>query len=195
METLEAWDRAIVLAVNGWHQPWLDEIMWFVSGKLTWFPIWLLFVYYAYKSLSRNHFWLFLFCALASIGIADVTAKILFKDVIMRYRPSHNLLLMDQLHFYEEYPGTFYRGGNYGFISNHASNFFAILSWVVVLFWKAKKWFVYVMLFAAILVAFSRLYLGVHYLSDLIGGATWGIFISYLVYRFIYLPRLKKQAL
>jgi undecaprenyl-diphosphatase len=195
METFEAWDRAIVLAVNGWHQPWLDEIMWFVSGKLTWFPIWLLFVYYAYKSLGRNHFWLFLLCALASIGIADVTAKILFKDLIMRYRPSHNLLLMDQLHFYEEYPGTFYRGGNYGFISNHASNFFAILSWVVFLFWKTKKWLVYVMFSAAILVAFSRLYLGVHYVSDLIGGATWGIFISYLIYRFIYSPRLKKQAL
>jgi undecaprenyl-diphosphatase len=193
METLEAWDRAIVLAVNGWHQPWLDEVMWIISGKLTWLPIWLLFLYWAFLKLERKHFWIFLICALASIGIADLTAKILFKDLIQRYRPSHNLLLINQLHFFEEYPGTFYRGGIYGFISNHASNFFAILSWVVVLFWNSKRWFVYVMLGAAVLVAFSRLYLGVHYLSDLTVGALWGISISYLVYRFAYLNLLKRQ--
>jgi undecaprenyl-diphosphatase len=195
METLEAWDRAIILAVNGWHHPWLDEIMWIVSGKLTWFPLWILFLVLAFKNLERKHFWIFLICALASIGIADLTAKLLFKDLIQRYRPSHNLLLLDQLHFYEEYAGTFYRGGNFGFISNHASNFFAILSWVTIVFWNKKRWFVYIMLFSAILVSYSRMYLGVHYLSDLIGGALWGISVSFLIYRFVYLKLLNKQIL
>jgi len=192
METLEAWDRAIVLAINSLHTPWLDELMWLVSGKLTWFPLWLWFLYLAYRTLDRKHFWVFLICALASIGIADLTAKILFKDLVERYRPSHNLLLMDQLHFFEEYPGTFYRGGNYGFISNHASNFFAILSWSTIALWNSRRWFVYLLLFSAILVVFSRIYLGVHYLSDIIGGAIWGMLISYLVYRFVYLNWIAK---
>lgn len=194
METLEAWDRAIVLMVNSWNQPWLDHFMWIVSGKLTWFPLWLLFLYLAYRKLERKHFLIFLVCALASIGIADLTAKLLFKDLIQRYRPSHNLLLIDRLHFYEEYTGTFYRGGHFGFISNHASNFFAILSWVTIVFWNSKRWFVYIMLFSAILVSFSRLYLGVHYLSDLVAGALWGMFISYLIYRFVYLKWIEKTT-
>lgn len=193
METLEAWDRAIVLGVNAWHQPWLDELMWVVSGKLTWLPIWILFLYLSFKTLDKKHFWIFLVCALASIGIADITAKLLLKDIIQRYRPSHNLLLINRLHFYEEYSGTFYRGGIYGFVSNHAANFFALLSWVAILFWNSKKWITYVFLGAAILVSFSRLYLGVHYLSDLIGGAIWGMFVSYLIYRFVYLNLLKRQ--
>lgn len=192
METLEAWDRAIVLAVNGWHQPWLDEVMWIVSGKLTWFPIWLLFLYWAFQTLERKHFWIFLACALASIGIADFTASQLIKEGIQRYRPSHNMLLNEQLHFYQISAKDKYLGGLYGFVSNHASNFFAILSWVAILFWNSRRGFVFVMFGAAVLVAFSRLYLGVHYLSDLIGGAIWGILISYLVYRFVYLFLLKK---
>jgi undecaprenyl-diphosphatase len=192
METLEAWDRAIVLAVNGWHQPWLDEVMWMISGKWTWLPIWLFFLLLAFQTLERKHFWIFLVCALVSIGIADFTASQFIKEGIQRYRPSHNLLLNDQLHFYQMSAKDKYLGGLYGFVSNHASNFFAITSWVVVLFWNTKRWFVYVMLGAAVLVSFSRLYLGVHYLSDLIGGALWGSLMCYLIYRFVYLKILNR---
>jgi undecaprenyl-diphosphatase len=192
METLEAWDRAIVLAINSLHTPWLDELMWLVSGKLTWFPLWLWFVYLVFKKLQRKHFYLFLVCALASIGIADFTASQIIKEGIQRYRPSHNLLLNDKLHFYQMSAKDFYYGGQYGFISNHAANFFAILSWATVVLWNSKRWFVYLMLSSAILVVFSRIYLGVHYLSDIIGGAIWGVLISYVVYRFVYLTWIAK---
>jgi len=59
METFEAWDRAIVLTINGWNQPWLDHFMWIVSGKLTWFPLWLLFIVLAFIKLERKQFFLF----------------------------------------------------------------------------------------------------------------------------------------
>jgi undecaprenyl-diphosphatase len=194
METLEAWDRAIVLMVNGWNEPWLDHFMWIVSGKLTWFPIWLLFIYLAYRKLERKHFFIFLACALASIGLADLIAAQVYKPFFARYRPSHNLLLNEHLHFYKMSAKDYYMGGQYGFVSNHAANFFAIVSWVAVLFWNSKRWFVYLMLFSAIFVSFSRLYLGVHYLSDLLAGAVWGMFISYMVYRFVYLKWIEKTS-
>lgn len=192
METLEAWDRAIVLMVNGWNRPWLDHFMWIVSGKWTWFPLWLTFIFLAYQKLEKKHFWIFLACALVSIGLADLTAAQLLKNGIQRYRPSHNLLLTDHLHFYQISAKERYMGGQYGFVSNHASNFFAIISWAAILFWNSKRWFVYILFFSGVLVAISRLYLGVHYLSDLIGGAIWGMLISWLVYRFVYLKLLVK---
>jgi len=127
METLEAWDRAIVLMVNGWNSPGLDHFMWIVSGKLTWFPLWLLFIYLAYRKLETKPFIAFLVCALVSIGIADFTAAQILKEGIQRYRPSHNLLLTDHLHFYQITAKDFYKGGQYGFVSNHAANFFCNL--------------------------------------------------------------------
>ncbi len=192
METFEAWDRAIVLTINGWNQPWLDHFMWIVSGKLTWFPLWLLFIVLAFIKLERKQFFLFLACALTSIGLADFTASQIIKEGIQRYRPSHNLLLNEHLHFYQLSAKEVYLGGQYGFISNHAANFFAISSWVAILFWNEKRWFVYIMFSSAILVGFSRIYLGVHYLSDVIGGAIWGAFISYVMYRFVYLKFSKR---
>lgn len=194
METLEAWDRAIVLMVNGWNSPGMDHFMWIVSGKLTWFPLWLLFIYLAYRKLETKHFLAFLVCALVSIGIADFTAAQILKEGIKRYRPSHNLLLTDHLHFYQITAKDFYKGGQYGFVSNHAANFFAICSWVAVLFWNSKRWFVYIMLFSAVLVGFSRIYLGVHYLSDVVVGGLWGMMISYLIYRFVYLKWIARYS-
>ena len=56
IEYLESLDIAIVQLVNGWNTPFLDEVMWIVSGRLTWVPLYILLVYLAAFGLGTGNF-------------------------------------------------------------------------------------------------------------------------------------------
>jgi len=193
IEWLEGIDRSIVLAVNRWNSPFLDEVCWFLSARWPWIPLYLLLLYLGWKQFGTKRCAVFLLIAIATIVLADTTSVYFFKENFQRYRPSHNALLTDKLHFYlmgEDKDGNpeFYKGGMYGFVSSHATNFFTIS---VLMGLSLKKWYpklIWILLGISVLVCFSRLYLGAHYLSDLIGGALWGAFIAYLSYRFAVKP-------
>ncbi len=192
IEFLEEIDRSIVVAINGWNSPFMDEVMWWISARITWIPLYLLLLFIAYKSLSRNQLFLFLGLIGLTIALTDLTSVHLFKNVFLRYRPSHNLLLTDHLHYYLIKPGEYYKGGEYGFVSSHAANFFAIITFVSLVLKARYPKLVYPLLFIGILIAYSRIYLGVHYLSDVFVGGLVGSAIAFLVYRFIYLRYLEK---
>jgi len=192
IEWLESVDRAIVLTVNGWNTPFLDEFMWLVSAKLIWIPFYLFLLFLFYRKSDWKQAGIFLLLAIAAVGASDFTSSQLIKDTVMRYRPSHHALLTDQLHFYTYSNGDVYKGGQYGFVSSHAANFFAVCTFA---FLALKPWYSKIgwVFGVAILVAFSRLYLGVHYLSDLIGGALLGAGFAWLVHRFVFLKLIKQQ--
>lgn len=179
-------DRAIVLNINSWHNTILDEIMWGLSSKLPWIPFYILLVYLGYKNLNIKKFFLFTLTAILCVVLSDLVCTHFFKEVFQRYRPSHNLLLMRKLHFYENKPGEFYKGGMYGFISSHAANFFAIAIFVGLSLKVFYPKLIYFLLLIAATVSFSRVYLGVHYLSDIIIGGAVGCIIANLCYFFIF---------
>lgn len=192
METLEAIDRSIVLAINGLNSPFLDEFMWIVSGRVIWIPLYILLIYLFFKSNGAKKTLLFVLFAVITVALADLISVHLFKNVIERYRPSHHALLTERLHFYTLENGELYKGGQFGFVSSHATNYLAIATFSFLAIGRKFKFLLPLLVLSGVLILYSRMYLGVHYLTDVMAGALLGFTVAILMHRFVFIPILKK---
>lgn len=174
MEWLEQFDHASTLWVNQHYSDLLDYIMVFASSKFGWLPLYLLMLFFFYKQLGVKGLLLSLPFVALTIVLADQSSVKLFKDVFERYRPCHNLDLRDQLRLIE---GC---GGKYGFLSSHASNTASIA--VLSAFLIKKRWMTAILVAYVMLNMYSRMYLGKHYLSDVLAGAFLGSAIGFFMF-------------
>ncbi len=185
IEKLKDLDADFVLFVNGKHTPFLDSFFYIVSMTWVWIPLYILLLYLVLKNF-RSQSWLILLCIIILITLSDQFASGLVKQWVMRYRPTHNIILGPQLHLVNDY-----KGGMYGFISSHASNVFAITTFLTFILKEVRLKWLWLLWIWAGLVAFSRVYLGVHYLSDILGGVLAGVFFGWLISSLFFLLRNK----
>jgi len=162
LETLKLWDTYLFLFINGVHAPFFDSFMFLVSTKLVWIPLYASVLYVLIKHWNKEAIWLVLALILC-IVISDQISSGLLKDLVKRLRPSHAEDLKGLVHLVKGYAG-----GNYGFASSHASNAagFALLSALLL----KQKVYAYSIFVWAFITGYSRIYLGVHYPLDVLGG-------------------------
>lgn len=188
METIQYWDEQIVLAVNGMHLPWLDSVMIVITQTTFWTPLFLLIIYLLFKTRPTKDAWSILAGVLIAIVISDQTTASLMKPFFERLRPSHQPGLSAQLHFIEGY-----KGGLYGFASSHSANAFALATVLTLAVGASLRGIRWLFLWAA-LMSFTRLYLSVHYLTDLLAGAGVGIVAGAAGFLVIKYVRRKLQS-
>ncbi|MDX1909545.1 MAG: phosphatase PAP2 family protein [Bacteroidia bacterium] len=179
--TLVGWDQGLFHLINSWRHPWADECMHLISEKLFWVwayivLCWVLYRRYAWPGIG----WLLAGVALAVL-ISDQLASGLLKPLIGRLRPCQPDAGLPFTVF--TYHG--YCGGRFGFVSSHAANFFALARYVSG--WLPGRRWAVALFGTAALVAYSRIYLGVHYPGDVLGGALVGLMAGWLAWRLVRL--------
>ena len=151
--------------------------MYWFSNKITWIPLYIYFFFLAYKKVG-NRVWLVAVAIALLILLSDQLSVHAFKNVFLRYRPCHNLLILSKVHLLNGYCG-----GTYSFVSSHAANTFSLAMFLSLLFKnKIKNFTIFIFIWAS-LVSYSRIYSGVHYPSDVAVGAIIGMGIAVVIFK------------
>jgi undecaprenyl-diphosphatase len=189
MSGILEFDRNISLAINSFHSEWADFVMYWLSDKIIWIPLYLFLIgllVYKYK----KSVWIWVIALALIILIADQSCNI-FKMTFERFRPCQDASMQPHLHLLD---GICH--GKYGFTSSHAANSFAIATFVSLTlgrYFKVLKWIMFVW---AAVIAYSRVYLAAHFFGDVVCGALLGAIIAFAIVKsaFWLRPALKTKT-
>ena len=171
IEIIAKWDEAAFLWLNSFHSEALDPIVLQLTQTITWIPLYLLVLYQIYRTDPKNTAWI-LGGVMLTILLADQVSSGLMKPYFERLRPCHDPRWEGMLHLYGRC------GGLYGFVSSHAANTFGLATFLTLKLGKKQKAIAWLFLYALI-VSYTRIYLGVHYPLDLFFGAVVGVLAAY----------------
>ncbi|MBI3501681.1 MAG: phosphatase PAP2 family protein [Bacteroidetes bacterium] len=185
IDFLKSVDTRLFLLFNGHHTPFMDKVMSLAGGKLTWIPLYILLLFFVWRK-KQEKMWLVVLSVAILITFSDQISVHLFKETFQRYRPCHNLLLQGKVQLINGECG-----GLYGFVSNHAANSFALITFLSLFFRKVS--IALCLYLWASFVCYGRVYAGVHYPFDIVGGMALGIFLGLVTYK-LYKNLDKKYA-
>ncbi len=180
LQYLNQVDTDVFLYLNGFHNQYWDYFMSMYSSRFVWVPFYASFLYVMLRNFHYKVTLSSLFIIIIIIAICDQTASGLLKPMVERMRPSNlDNPISARVHIVFDY-----RGGKYGFPSSHAANAWSMAFFAMYLVRRSK---LTIFLAAwALLMSYSRIYLGVHYPGDLLVGTLIGFVTataSYYVFR------------
>ncbi|MDE5841146.1 MAG: phosphatase PAP2 family protein [Muribaculaceae bacterium] len=174
IETITSLDEQILLFFNSFHTPFLDETVALITGRWIWIPFYLFLIDLLFKRLSPKSAVLTLVAVVIAIVMADQICAHVIRPYIGRLRPCNPdnpifsmITLVKDIH-----------PGGYSWPSCHAANTFALATLLSCVM-RSRKFTIFIFAWATI-VSLSRLYVGVHYPTDLLCGAAFGSVFGYL---------------
>lgn len=180
IDSLKMLDRNLLLKINSLHTPLMDTFMWLMSESWHTYFLVAAIAFAVYKKHAGNRaprkvLEFLLGCAMV-VACADMSTNVI-KHSVKRYRPTHNIEIQSQVHVVKDY-----RGGKYGFFSSHSANAFGLITFIFFsITWIHTKFKLLLFLYP-LAIAYSRMYLGVHYPSDVFVGMISGLFFGTLIY-------------
>lgn len=166
-------DTNVFLYLNRFYSDYWDTIMLMITRKETWAPFYAVILFFIFKNY-RSKWWLVVLFLALTVLLAD-QISVFMKETIQRLRPVHNPEIEHLVH------NVLRKGGLYGFVSSHAANSFALFAFTTRVF--RNRTFGLLMLFWAVIFSYSRIYSGVHYPLDILGGAVLGWLIGVGTYK------------
>ena len=170
---LNNWDHQLFLFLNGLHVDWLDPVMTFISSEMGWLPFYAVLLFFVFYKYHWKGLWVLL-GVIVVITLSDQISASVFKPIFHRLRPCYDPLIEDLVYTPKGKPG-----GHYGFISSHAANTCALASFIYMTMKKHYSKIGWIMFPWAILVSYSRIYMGVHFPGDIICGAAVGMMLGF----------------
>lgn len=169
-------DQSWLLAINGAHCEVMDQVMWYISQAWIWIPLYALLIGLLVWRFGWKRGLLYTLALVAAVGLSDWVSSGLIKHWVCRPRPTHEPALEGLVHIVNGYVG-----GQYGFVSSHAANT-ASLAVLFGLIWNKINHQGWWLMVYVVVNCYSRMYLGVHYPGDIVGGLVVGTVIALLVY-------------
>ena len=189
LQSLIKLDQNLLLSMNGSNSLFWDGIMVVITSTQVWIPMFVVLLYVIAKNNTLKSFLLTIAAIALVILFCDQISSGICKPLFERFRPTQDPYLM-----YEVDIVNGYRGSRYGFMSSHAANTFGTFVFLSLIF---KRKSISIMLgIWAIMSSYSRIYLGAHYLGDILCGCLVGCLTGYLIHLlYFHLNKIKSKVI
>lgn len=168
-------DQSLTLALNGSDSLMMDSIMLIITSTIVWIPLGLFLFYYIYSKCGLKPALLVLGGILLCVLCSDLFSSAVCKPLVARLRPSNEPALAGMVDLVNNYHGSWY-----GFFSAHAANTMSVAMFLSLLLRRCA--IVILLIVWSLLNCWSRIYLGVHYVGDVIVGLAWGVVVGWVIY-------------
>ncbi len=177
LDQLLKYDTELFIYLNSLGSSTWDPFWMAYTAKFNWIPLYAILLFLIFKHVGKRNIVITVAVVALMILFTDQVAN-LFKHGMERPRPCHVAGLIDTIRIVK--PGC---GGRFGFFSGHAANAMATAVFVGLILRKRFKYLLYMLLAWAFLMAYSRVYIGVHYPLDITVGMMFGAISGYMFYR------------